>query len=153
MSLDGIKALTFDTGGTILDWHTGFKTGLEELGVRHGVNADWTMLANEIRKGSLGRMLNLGEEEPPAYNFDGAHRAAVDEVHAGVLAHAVGYARPLQILVMSDSADFTAMYMKRHNGGDYKVITREPSFRPPPGQGVFIQASWGLSSPAPSPRR
>ena len=71
--------------------------------------------------------------------------AAVDEVHAGVLAHAVGYARPLQILVMSDSADFTAMYMKRHNGGDYKVITREPSFRPPPGQGVFIQASWGLS--------
>ena len=80
MSLDGIKALTFDTGGTILDWHTGFKTGLEELGVRHGVNANWAVLANEIRKASLGRMLNLGEEELPAYNFDGAHRAAVDEV-------------------------------------------------------------------------
>ena len=44
-------------------------------------------------------------------------------MHAGVLAHAVGYARPLQILVMSDSADFTAMYMKRHSGADYKVIT------------------------------
>ena len=80
MSLDGIKALTFDTGGTILDWHTGFKTGLEELGARHGVNANWAVLANEIRKASLGRMLNLGEEELPAYNFDGAHRAAVDEV-------------------------------------------------------------------------
>ena len=80
MSLSGIKALTFDTGGTILDWHTGFKTGLEELGVTYGVNADWAVLANEIRKGSLGRMLNLGKEEPPAYNFDGAHRAAVDEV-------------------------------------------------------------------------
>ena len=35
----------------------------------------------------------------------------------------MGYARPLQILVMSDSADFTAMYMKRHSGADYKVIT------------------------------
>ena len=80
MSVDGIKALTFDTGGTILDWHTGFKTGLEELGARHGVNANWAVLANEIRKASLGRMLNLGEEELPAYNFDGAHRAAVDEV-------------------------------------------------------------------------
>ena len=60
MSVDGIKALTFDTGGTILDWHTGFKTGLEELGGRHGVNANWAVLANEIRKASLGRMLNLG---------------------------------------------------------------------------------------------
>ena len=44
-------------------------------------------------------------------------------MHAGVLAHSVGYARPLQILVMSDSADFTAMYMKRHSGAEYKVIT------------------------------
>ena len=46
----------------------------------HGVNADWAALANEIRKGSLGRMLNLGKEELPPYNFDSAHRAAVDEV-------------------------------------------------------------------------
>ena len=27
-------------------------------------------------------MLNLGEHEPPAYNFDGAHRAALDEIIA-----------------------------------------------------------------------
>ena len=26
-----IKALTFDTGGTILDWHSGFSKGFEEL--------------------------------------------------------------------------------------------------------------------------
>ena len=32
MSFDGVKALTFDTGGTILDWHTGFRTELEKLG-------------------------------------------------------------------------------------------------------------------------
>ena len=35
---------------------------------------------------------------------------------------ALSLTRPLQILVMSDSADFTAMYMKRHSGADYKVI-------------------------------
>ena len=26
LTLGGLKALTFDTGGTILDWHTGFST-------------------------------------------------------------------------------------------------------------------------------
>jgi 2-haloacid dehalogenase len=80
MSLEDVKALTFDTGGTILDWHTGFRTGLQQLGGRYGVEGDWTALANDIRRGSLMRMRNLGEHEPPAYNFDGAHRAAVDEV-------------------------------------------------------------------------
>ncbi len=71
--------------------------------------------------------------------------AAVDEVHADVLAHAAGLARPVQVLLMSDSPDFIGMYLKRHNGPDCRVITREPAFRPPPGQGVFMQESWGLS--------
>jgi 2-haloacid dehalogenase len=83
MSLDGIKALTFDTGGTILDWHQGFSTALAEAGARHGVEKDWGALANEIRRKSLKRMLNLGEHAPPAYNFDDAHRAALDEVLTG----------------------------------------------------------------------
>ena len=29
-SKDSIKALTFDTGGTILDWHSGFSKGFEK---------------------------------------------------------------------------------------------------------------------------
>ena len=28
MDIGNIKALTFDTGGTILDWHTGFRDSL-----------------------------------------------------------------------------------------------------------------------------
>jgi FMN phosphatase YigB (HAD superfamily) len=28
MGLDDIRALTFDTGGTILDWHTSIRTAL-----------------------------------------------------------------------------------------------------------------------------
>ncbi len=82
MSLDNIKALTFDTGGTILDWHAGFSAALAEAGARHGVEKDWGALTNELRRKSLNRMLNLGEHTPPAYNFDGAHRAALDEVLA-----------------------------------------------------------------------
>ncbi|MEM7069719.1 MAG: HAD family hydrolase [Pseudomonadota bacterium] len=78
MSLSNIKALTFDTGGTILDWHTGFKTAFENAGKKHGVERDWTTITNELRKRSLGAMLNLGKDEPPAYNFDGAHRFTVE---------------------------------------------------------------------------
>ena len=82
MGLGGIKALTFDTGGTILDWHTGFRTALAEAGTEHGIDKDWAALANELRRRSLKRMLKLGEHSPPAYNFDGAHRAALNEVLA-----------------------------------------------------------------------
>ena len=82
MSLDDIRALTWDTGGTILDWHTGFKTALAAAGAEHGVDADWAELANEMRRRSIGRMLNLGEHEPPAYNFDDGHRMALDEIAA-----------------------------------------------------------------------
>lgn len=80
MSLDDIKALTFDTGGTILDWHSGFREALAEAGARQGVEKDWGALANELRRKSLTRMLNLGEHTPPTHNFDDAHRAALDEV-------------------------------------------------------------------------
>lgn len=80
MTVDGIKALTFDTGGTILDWHTGFRTALAKLGEKHGVSADWTKLTNEIRRRSLKAMVNLGADSPPAYNFDDSHRRAVNAV-------------------------------------------------------------------------
>ena len=87
MSLDGIKALTFDTGGTILDWHSGFREALAEAGARrpgerNWAERDWGALANELRRKSLQRMLNLGEHAPPSYNFDDAHRAALDELLA-----------------------------------------------------------------------
>ena len=82
MGLDDVKALTFDTGGTILDWHTGFRAALGETGAKHGVERDWAALANEMRRKSLSRMLRLGENEPPAYNFDDSHRMSLDEVCA-----------------------------------------------------------------------
>jgi 2-haloacid dehalogenase len=82
MSIDAIKALTFDTGGTILDWHGGFRTALERAGGRHGLTHDWAGFTNELRRRSLGRMLRLGEHEPPAYNFDQAHRKVLDDLLA-----------------------------------------------------------------------
>ena len=75
-----VKALTFDTGGTILDWHSGFSAALRDVGLKYGEEKDWDSLANELRRKSLAFMLNLGKEVPPQYNFDGAHRMALDIV-------------------------------------------------------------------------
>ena len=78
MSIGDIRALTFDTGGTILDWHSGFMAAFAAAGARHGIDKDWASIANELRRRSLKAMLNLGEHEPPAYTFDGAHRFTVE---------------------------------------------------------------------------
>lgn len=80
MSTMSIKALTFDTGGTILDWHSGFREALARSGAEHGVVRNWSTLTNELRRRSLKMMLRLGEHEPPNINFDDAHRTAVDEL-------------------------------------------------------------------------
>ncbi|UYV38449.1 HAD-IA family hydrolase [Rhodobacteraceae bacterium D3-12] len=76
--MQSIKALTFDTGGTLLDWHSGFRDAFGAAGARHGVTRDWPQLANELRHRALGAMINLGENGPPAYNFDQAHRFTLD---------------------------------------------------------------------------
>ena len=53
-----IKAFTFDTGGTVLDWHTGFKKGFEKLEFyeKSGFKSD--EMANLFRK-SLWKLLQV----------------------------------------------------------------------------------------------
>lgn len=75
--MQAIKALTFDTGGTILDWHSGVKRALAAAGARRGVNADWTALTNEFRRRSLGAIVNtIGQR----YNFDDVHRDQLERM-------------------------------------------------------------------------
>src|SRR4026208_656930 len=61
--ISGIKALTFDTGGTILDWHRGVSRALADAGARRGVSADWAAITNEYRRRSLQAM--MGQGNPP----------------------------------------------------------------------------------------
>lgn len=74
-----IKALTFDTGGTILDWHRGISCAFAAAGTTRGLNADWAALTNDYRRRSLKSIVNA---EHPAHNFDDVHRAKLDEVIA-----------------------------------------------------------------------
>lgn len=103
MSIAGIRALTFDTGGTILDWHRGFASAFAAAGLKHGIERDWQGLANELRRRSLKAMLNQGQFEPPAHTIDTAHRAVLDALLlendlAGVFTeadiHAIAYEAP-----------------------------------------------------------
>jgi len=80
--MSNVKALCFDTGGTILDWHTGMRTALAAVGARHGIERDWARLANEFRRRSLKLIVNHGEHAPATMTFDDAHRDALDQVLA-----------------------------------------------------------------------
>ncbi len=47
MSLHGIKALTFDTFGTVVDWRTTIINDFRAFGQRKGVNIDWEAFVDE----------------------------------------------------------------------------------------------------------
>ncbi len=74
-----IKALTFDTGGTILDWHGGISRALAAAGARHGLAADWAAVTNDYRRRSLQEITG---QVRPAFNFDDVHRRVLDRVLA-----------------------------------------------------------------------
>jgi 2-haloacid dehalogenase len=73
----GIKALTFDVGGTVLDWHRGIVRVLAEAGARRGLSADWPAITNEYRQRSLQAMVG---QVNPAFNIDNVHRTVLDAV-------------------------------------------------------------------------
>jgi 2-haloacid dehalogenase len=74
-----IKALTFDTGGTILDWHGGLVRAFVEMGRKHGVTRDWPAIVNDYRRRTLAGIVNA---ENPKFNFDDVHARVMDEVCA-----------------------------------------------------------------------
>jgi biotin operon repressor len=62
-----VKVLAFDTGGTILDWHSGLVAALNECGARRGVERRWYEFANKYRRRALRRMVGAVD---PAFNID-----------------------------------------------------------------------------------
>ncbi len=74
-----IKALTFDTGGTILDWHAGISRAFAAAGARRGLSADWPAITNEYRRRSLKGIVG---QVNPGFTFDDVHRTVLEEVIA-----------------------------------------------------------------------
>ncbi len=75
--MEQIKVLAFDTGGTVLDWHTGLSAAMAAWGTAHGIDHNWHALANEHRRRSLRRMTNTVD---PGFNIDDVHRDVVGEL-------------------------------------------------------------------------
>jgi 2-haloacid dehalogenase len=74
-----IKALTFDTGGTVLDWHRGISAALAAVGKRRGIGADWPAVTHEYRRRALRGMTG---QVRPDFNIDEVHRRVLDELVA-----------------------------------------------------------------------
>lgn len=82
--VSGLKALTFDTGGTVLDWHRGVSAAFARVGALRGLSADWPAITNEYRRRALQAMVG---QVKPGFNIDDVHRsvlaAIVEERHLG----------------------------------------------------------------------
>jgi len=72
-----IKAATFDTGGTVLDWHTGIRDALAVVGRAHGEERDWGVLTNQYRRLAMKRIVG---QVQPAFNMDDVHVHALEEL-------------------------------------------------------------------------
>ena len=73
------KAITFDTGGTILDWHSSLFNAFVRVGNRVNISRDWNVLTNAYRRQAMKGIVG---QVQPAFNMDDVHRTALDEVLA-----------------------------------------------------------------------
>ncbi len=75
--MQDVKAIAFDTGGTVLDWHSGIRDALTRAGERRGLARDWAAITNEYRRRSLRRMI---DQVSPGFNIDDVHREMLDQL-------------------------------------------------------------------------
>ena len=75
-SVMDIRALAFDTGGTVLDWHGGLVAALSGVGSSRGFELDWHAVANDWRRRSMKGIVG---QMQPAFNMDDVHRRTLDE--------------------------------------------------------------------------
>ena len=75
-----VRALTFDVGGTVLDWHGGMVAELRRLAERKGIQGEWPGVVNKWRRRSLSTMLGEREGELAEMNIDGVHRLTLEQV-------------------------------------------------------------------------
>ncbi len=78
--LSSIKALAFDVGGTVFDWHSAIRDELQRIADERGVEIDAPQITNEWRFGMFRHLGRVRSGELPWMNADGLHRLALDDV-------------------------------------------------------------------------
>jgi 2-haloacid dehalogenase len=80
MDPDSVKALVFDTFGTVVDWRTSVSRGLAAFGARKGMEADWLAFADAWRAGYKPGMDTVRSGRRPWANIDVLHRERLEQL-------------------------------------------------------------------------
>ncbi len=80
MGTEKVKALVFDTFGTVVDWRSSIIAEGEALGRAKGLSVDWTDFADAWRGGYEPGMDRVRRGERPWANIDVLHRERLDEL-------------------------------------------------------------------------
>ena len=77
---NGIKALTFDVGGSIFDWQTATRQAVRALADARGATVDDAEFAMIWRRRMFEELARVRSVELPWQNADQLHRAVLDEL-------------------------------------------------------------------------
>lgn len=77
---DNVRALVFDIGGTIFDWHHTIAREVDRLAGERGVTVDAPAFANTWRRGMFEVLTAVRSGELPWMNADEMHRRVLDDV-------------------------------------------------------------------------
>jgi 2-haloacid dehalogenase len=75
-----VKALVFDTFGTVVDWRTSVAQEIEALGKRKGFTVDGAKFADAWRAGYGPSMNRVRTGDLPWTKLDGLHRMILDKI-------------------------------------------------------------------------
>ena len=78
--IEGIKALTFDVGGSIFDWQTATRGTVRELAQARNVVVDDAAFASTWRRRMFEQLAEVRSGARPWQNADQIHRAVLDEL-------------------------------------------------------------------------
>jgi 2-haloacid dehalogenase len=79
-SLSQVKALVFDTFGTVVDWRSSIAKEIEDLASRKGVSVDGAKFADAWRSGYGPSMNRVRSGELPWTVLDDLHRMILDKI-------------------------------------------------------------------------
>ena len=79
MDFSKVKALTFDVGGTILNWHDSVVGQLKSLAEKRSVDADWPDFANQWRQKAAALVIDSRTSDIPLGNMEGSNRQTLVE--------------------------------------------------------------------------
>ncbi len=76
----GVRAMTFDVFGTVVDWRTSITREGEAVGRAKGIEADWAAFADDWRSGYGPAMGRVRRGELGWTKIDDLHRMILDEL-------------------------------------------------------------------------